>query len=151
MTWLLSFTRAIFFSSSKFVIVPASLHSIHPMWEEEINVMLQGEFYIRHAVYCSETPNDVPQSLVAFEVTKYSLKPVGHVAIERAAITMRLNFIKAQAQKMLHVGREDMVTGRNEVNACGRESAAGRLHSRWSSSARVSVDRPPLQPLSFRQ
>jgi hypothetical protein len=46
---------------------------------------------------------------VAFAVTKYSLKPVGHVAIERAAITMRLNFIKAQAQKMLHVGVSEAV------------------------------------------
>jgi hypothetical protein len=49
-------------------------------------------------------------------------------------------------------GHEDMTTGRSEDNAFGRESAAGRLqHSRWSSSARVIIDRPPSQPHSFRQ
>ena len=48
---------------------------------------------------------------------------------------------------------EEMDTGRmsnkrvNQENSYGQESAAGRLHSRWSSSSRV--DRPPS--LSCRQ
>jgi hypothetical protein len=48
-------------------------------------------------------------------------------------------------------GHADIVTGRNQEKAYGRESADGRLHSRWSSSAWVVVDRPPSQPLSFRR
>jgi hypothetical protein len=40
----------------------------------------------------------------------------------------------------------------SQENAHERESAVKqRLHSRWSSSSRVTVDRPPSQPLSRRQ
>jgi hypothetical protein len=54
-------------------------------------------------------------------------------------------------------GSEDVDTGRkynkrvNQDNSYGQESAAGRLHSRWSSSSRVIIDRPPSHPLSCRQ
>jgi hypothetical protein len=54
-------------------------------------------------------------------------------------------------------GSEDVDTGRkynrrvNQDNSYGQESAAGRLHSRWSSSSRVIVDRPPSHPFSCRQ
>jgi hypothetical protein len=39
----------------------------------------------------------------------------------------------------------------NQENVHAQESAVERLHSRWSSSSRVTVDRPPSQPLSRRQ
>jgi hypothetical protein len=39
----------------------------------------------------------------------------------------------------------------NQENLLERENAVERLHSRWSSSVRVIVDRPPSQPLSRRQ
>ena len=39
----------------------------------------------------------------------------------------------------------------SEENMHERESAVEGLHSRWSSSSRVIVDRPPSQPLSRRQ
>jgi hypothetical protein len=39
----------------------------------------------------------------------------------------------------------------NQENMRERESAVERLHSRWSSSFRIIVDRPPSQPISRRQ